>query len=1455
MPAARADHDALGKDEGHVVIVPAARSHVVKRQLGRRLCKEADHAVLCAPGQQVIAGIIVLVHEAALLQRLKVSIDLRDGVRHPGGVVIEQLRERVAAELGLRLAGDVFEHGAVVGIDADGHGGRIDGVALLLQRLAVEVAVIIHGDACGAAVERADIRRGLVRDDIARGIAVDVHAARLTDETADVDLIVVRGVAGHAAERVAVDRRGAVVHAVQAAGIDVVGVRSGGDVDIRPAVGHGAAQHAGGQTARAGEALGRGHVHDAGDGAVVDIDAVLRAADQTAGEGLIAGGDVNGNVGKVDILERDHALICRQVVRGQLARRQAEEAGGHLVGGGVLAADGQAGDRVIAAVIIAAERVGGDGRLFAVDLAVECPADGQPLAAEGDVRRLEEVSAAPVDVRVDGLGQIAQLRLGRDAVRVGLRAGAAGELRRVGRVVGGEVAVGRLVLGLRERRVIGSAAALAGDDRRLGDLAVRDRDLHDRGLVGVAAVPDAVEELELRLRHFFTRGLHIGHGSCIRTGNDKLPVRVVGPRPERIHRQAIDRDIRREGREVGVERRGDGCVARRVITGHAVDKATGILVALVVDAGGDLCADGLDRLDELRGAGVLADEHGAVKVVPAEIGLADTGDPAGGHADIGGVFLGRGVARTVTVDDRSGIARHERADDGHALVAVFAAAAAVDIADGVAVGHEAAVVQADEPADLGEVTAQDRAGQNRKGGAVDDRALILHAHDTADKLVALRGRVGDGAGDRAAVHNGTREDVGLAAAVEIARDAADIGRGLITGVERNVPERDIAHDGRFLQHAEQADEEIVAIEGAGRRRRADRQAGDRVAPAVECTGKGPVAAADGRPRRIGNVDIRIERDILVRVVDLVVERTGKRAQLLRRADEIGAGLRAVAGGEDARIDLAADPDVAGRQDAAVVELPLAQCHAGDAVCRKDGVDLRNVAAERVGKCSCGHIRLCHDDRGHGHIHALECRREAAVDRGLDGLGLLERIAVVGLDLQHGVAGKVVADTERPLLGINRVAAAAVLGHAARGDLTGERADPGVLRAAVADRHITDGIGVVLLGRRHADDAAGLTAEVRALGGAGIGRAEGRTVGEHGIIACVARNATGIGRLRPAERLGAQRGVRPAVGDADADLAAADEAGRPDHAVLTGYVHRAGRRAAVDAHTDGVMAAAAAVFGCGVDRVTGQNTGAALNGVRGAGQINIRVRQVEIFHNGRIAERGKQADVDLTLDLRHLDLQAGDRVAAAVERAGKELVEAGVALGLRADGVPVGDAGEVNVRAERHIPARVGIAPVDCRRKRLQLRGAGDHIGIRLSAAAGNVRRRLRQRVVHSLENAVAAQGGAGNGVDAVRAVGSEDAVKELDRLRPVFRCLFVGDVFDPCDLSVRDRHGQRNIPVAAAARTGVRAVGARGIRLCRLSGQRQQGEHHGKAEQQAQQLRHGSGCSLLHVRSNTFPFM
>ena len=89
------------------------------------------------------------------------------------------------------------------------------------------------------------------------------------------DLIVVGGAAGDVAQGVAVDGGDPVVHAVEAAGVDVVGIGHGGDVHICPAVGDGAPQHAGGHAAGPGEALDGGHADLAGDGAVADVDAGL----------------------------------------------------------------------------------------------------------------------------------------------------------------------------------------------------------------------------------------------------------------------------------------------------------------------------------------------------------------------------------------------------------------------------------------------------------------------------------------------------------------------------------------------------------------------------------------------------------------------------------------------------------------------------------------------------------------------------------------------------------------------------------------------------------------------------------------------------------------------------------------------------------------------------------------------------------------------------------------------------------------------------------------------------------------------------------------------------------------------------------------------------------------------------------------------------------------------------
>ena len=115
--------------------------------------------------------------------------------------------------------------------------------------------MVVDVDAAGAAAEDANVGGGLAGDHVARGVAVHVDAAGLAHEAADMDLIVVGGVAGDIAQGIAVDGGDPVVHAVEAAGVDVVGICLGGDVHIRPAVGDGAPQHAGGQAAGPGEAL------------------------------------------------------------------------------------------------------------------------------------------------------------------------------------------------------------------------------------------------------------------------------------------------------------------------------------------------------------------------------------------------------------------------------------------------------------------------------------------------------------------------------------------------------------------------------------------------------------------------------------------------------------------------------------------------------------------------------------------------------------------------------------------------------------------------------------------------------------------------------------------------------------------------------------------------------------------------------------------------------------------------------------------------------------------------------------------------------------------------------------------------------------------------------------------------------------------------------------------------
>ena len=377
----------------------------------------------------------------------------------------------------------------------------------------------------------------------------------------------------------------------------------------------------------------------------------------------------------------------------------------------------------------------------------------------------------------------------------------------------GEVTVGGLVPGLFQSGVIGLAGLGAGEDLGLGDGVVLNGDPDHGGLLRVPAVPGAVLELLLRLFHLLAVGLDIGDGAVLRAEGDKAAVRVIGPGLQGGVRQAEDGDVDGEGGEAAVEALCDGGIARCAVAGHLVHEAAGVSVTLVVDAGGDFGADGLHGLDDQGRVGVLAHDHGAVQIVPAVVALADAGAPAGDHAGVGGVFLGGDVAGGIAVHEGAGVAGHEVADHGHALVAVLPAAGAVDIAVRPAVGHEAPVVEAHEAADLRQVPGQDHAGEVHLGAAVEDGALILHAHQAADKLVAPVAGVHERAVDGAAVDDRAAVVPVDAAAVGVARDAAQEGVQGIVGVDGRVLHGDVLHIGAAAQNAEEADVDVVLVQG------------------------------------------------------------------------------------------------------------------------------------------------------------------------------------------------------------------------------------------------------------------------------------------------------------------------------------------------------------------------------------------------------------------------------------------------------------------------------------------------------------------------------------------------------------------------------------------------------------------------------------------------------------------
>ena len=287
------------------------------------------------------------------------------------------------------------------------------------------------------------------------------------------------------------------------------------------------------------------------------------------------------------------------------------------------------------------------------------------------------------------------------------------------------------------------------------------------------------------------------------------------------------------------------------------------------------------------------------------------------------MLLGFDIACRVAVDKRACIARNKAADNGHTLVAVFAVAGAVDIAVGAAVCDKAAVIQADKAADLGEIAGFHDAGGFDLGAAVDNSALILHADDAADELITLIADVFYSAGNIAAVNNRAGEIAGCAIAVGVACDAADIGACFVFCVERNTYVY-VFNICSVAENAEQADIKVFAVECEGSFFGSEAKPGNAVVSSVEGTVKCVFAAADGAPCRAGYVDVGIQSDELAGVIELIVHRACKRAELLCRFDDIRVFLGAVAGGEDARVDVGRAPECRVKHDRAVAYRPVVE---------------------------------------------------------------------------------------------------------------------------------------------------------------------------------------------------------------------------------------------------------------------------------------------------------------------------------------------------------------------------------------------------------------------------------------------------------------------------------------------------------------------------------------------------
>ena len=752
------------------------------------------------------------------------------------------------------------------------------------------------------------------------------------------------------------------------------------------------------------------------------------------------------------------------------------------------------------------------------------------------------------------------------------------------------------------------------------------------------------------------------------------------------------------------------------------------------------------------------------------------------------MLLGFDIACRVAVDKRACVARNKAADNGHALVSVFAVAGAVNIAVGSAVCNEAAIFQTDKSADLGEIAGFYYAGHVDFGCAVDNSALILHADDAADELIALIADVFYGAGNIAAVDNSAGEVAVCAIAVGVACYAGDIGAGLIACVECNVYTYvfDVC---TAAEHAEQADIEVFLIECEGGLLASEAKAGNAVASSVEGAVKCVFAAADGVPCRAGYVDIGIQSDKLAGVVDLIVHGACKCAELLCLFDGIRIFRSAVAGGKNACVDVGRAPECRVKHDRTVAYRPVVESVVYS--CRH----CAEIAA--AGYICCCNI-CCHNfNRCRSEVvmqDVCKCLRSHDVGLIRNSFGIIFAaflsegtaagvIAAVGI----GCRRKITCDAAR-FMNFNRCFQCHNAG-----------AVEIIQNAVYLTEHTADiCICVVLCGNSHVAQS----------------------------IIVFKKRSYARPRDKAADSSSSHAGIRiylnvcPTVCNCRTLIRKAGKATHDGHFIGSFYGDAAGCKAVIQNGRRSCLC---------IDFYKADKR-ACINGFVHFGHVYIHIGEPDIFDNDAVERVSEQAYI---LHCVVGNGHSGNGVSRAVERAREGFI------GRRADRRPL--AAQRDIGAELYVLALVAVTCCDLSLKVAQTGFARNDVRIVLSARSGReAGNGFPQRVIRRVDDAGRAFCSAALCVNAVGSVCRLYRIEQSNRLCPIFRCFFrsLGRyiAYNDGTVLLGKSDAYADISPEPLRRAGVRS---RCVAVIHLIGKRRNGQeakHHDRSQQQRHKL-------------------